>query len=354
MEPMTSEQTAAERAAEGEREAIDPEADSSETDAAESSDLAAGDLEAAEAEAAARTATGEDTEGDVDGDLARHDGDADYDPDIAAGAGGGRDSADSEASDSTGDDELDQASEIANISNREQTALARMLADGELMPAKPPEKLEWYGDEGPLVVFVHGGYFRPSVDRTYVRPTAQALADLGYRVVLPEYRRVPGDPDVALTDLADLARKLGEPAVWIGHSAGGFMALHRAFDDVDFLGVIALAPVADLTTTAEEHLGEDAVRNWMGATPQEDPETYRRLDPKVLAERRAAAGHPLDADARIFLLHGDLDVSVPVRQTVDFPAAKKVVECAHHFDLIDPESRHWREVCTALGRMVHA
>lgn len=335
MEPDTSENTAAERAAEQERDAIDPETD---------------DLEDAEAVAADRAEGAED-------DVACHDDDEDVavqDPQVPLEPTDPEDSDPDDSARDDSDDELDQASEIANISNREQTALARLLADGELMPAKPPEKLERYGVEGPLVVLVHGGYFRPSIDRTHARPTAQALAELGYRVVLPEYRRVPGDPDAALEDLADLARKLGEPAVWIGHSAGGFMALHRAFDDVDFTGILALAPVAELATTAEEHLGEDAVRNWMGATPQEDPEIYRRLDPKALAEERADAGRPLDADERIFLLHGDLDVTVPVRQTVDFPAAKKVVESAHHFDLIDPESRHWREVCTALGRMVGA
>lgn len=241
--------------------------------------------------------------------------------------------------------------ETERVSAREQTALSRLLSAGEVMPARPASELEEYGTQGPLVVFVHGGYFRPGIDRTHARPTADALAQLGYRVLLPEYRRIPGDPDAALDDLAALARELEEPAIWVGHSAGGFMVLHRAFDEVDFAGILALAPVAALTQTAEEGLGENAVVNWIGGTPAQVPQTYRRLDPTVLAADHSANGGAMASDPRISLLHGDLDVTVPVRQTADFPAPKQVLECAHHFDLIDPESRFWRDVAEELKRL---
>ena len=39
------------------------------------------------------------------------------------------------------------------------------------------------------LVVVHGGYFRPGVDRTHARPMARALVAAGWRVALAEYRR---------------------------------------------------------------------------------------------------------------------------------------------------------------------
>lgn len=349
---QTTNPTAAERAAERDREAPDPEADEiDELEAAEAVAAERLDVEDGVAERLDVKDGADEHRADEDAPEAAGSADDWLDPDQDVARHEAADEAETDPVDGEG---LDRASEAANISNREQTALARLLADGELMPAEPDDRVERYGEDGPLVVFVHGGYFRPGIDRTHARPTAKALAELGYRVLLPEYRRELGNPDAALTDLAELARSLDEPAVWMGHSAGGFLVLHRAFDDVDFRAIVALAPVASLAETAEEHLGEDAVRNWIGATPSEQPETYRRLDPQVLAATRAEQGQPLDADPRIFLLHGGLDVTVPVKQTIGFPAAKKVVEAAHHFDLIDPESRYWCEVCTTLQRLAHA
>ena len=44
----------------------------------------------------------------------------------------------------------------------------------------------------PLVVFVHGGFWRQAYDRRHARPLADALALEGYVVAVPEYRRVGG------------------------------------------------------------------------------------------------------------------------------------------------------------------
>lgn len=71
---------------------------------------------------------------------------------------------------------------------------------------------------------MHGGYFRPAIDRTHTRPMARALAQEGWLVVLAEYRRVPGDPNASTDDLTALDTHLRETghdvAARVGHSAG--------------------------------------------------------------------------------------------------------------------------------------
>ena len=98
----------------------------------------------------------------------------------------------------------------------EDDALDRLLAAGARIdsPSTPygpgPDHVhETYGPAAArTLVVVHGGYFRPGVDLTHARPMARALADLGWRVVLAEYRRVPGDPDATLEDLQRLDEHL--------------------------------------------------------------------------------------------------------------------------------------------------
>ncbi len=46
---------------------------------------------------------------------------------------------------------------------------------------------------GPLVIFVHGGFWQAAYDRAHAGPLAADLAARGYPVACPEYRRV-GQP----------------------------------------------------------------------------------------------------------------------------------------------------------------
>lgn len=234
----------------------------------------------------------------------------------------------------------------------EDEVLARLLEEGqqghtgavERYGASPDAVVERYGPEdAPAVVLVHGGYFRPGVDRTHSRPQARALAAAGWQVFLPEYRRVPGAACTASEDLAALDAYLRGQHVdvraWVGHSAGGTLALWRGLaPELPPVHVVALAPVADLDAAVAQRLGGDAVRDWVGAGPREAPMTYARLDPSRLAARAPEA---LD---HVHLVHGTRDASVPVGQTEDFPAARTLVPDAHHFDLIDPVSPHWPTV----------
>lgn len=238
----------------------------------------------------------------------------------------------------------------------EDETLTRLLEEGQLEDGTPVEHygpaadavFERYGPGGaPAVVLVHGGYFRPGVDRTHSRPQARALAAAGWQVVLPEYRRIPGAACTATEDLAAVDRHLRGQGVdvqaWVGHSAGAALALWRALaPDLPPVRVVALAPVADFDAAVAQRLGGDAVRDWVGARPQEAPMTYARLDPTRLADRAP------EALERIHLVHGTVDATVPVAQSEGFPAAVTLVPHAHHFDLVDPASRHWPTVLDVI------
>ncbi|OMH23687.1 hypothetical protein BKD30_11890 [Tersicoccus phoenicis] len=239
----------------------------------------------------------------------------------------------------------------------------------------PDQIAELFGpDDGPLVVVVHGGYFRPGTDRTHARPQARALAAEGYRVVLAEYRRVPGSPDDTVEDLRALDAALaavpgtalpgtaghvtsghgtsghGTAAAWVGHSAGGALVLLRALTaDLAPVPVLALAPVADLAVADRDHLGSDAVPDWIGGSPAEYPDRYARLDPQALLKSGSEPG------ASVTVLHGNRDTLVPVALTTDLPASPRlharILEGAHHLDLIDPDSPHWPAVLAELHRL---
>src|ERR1700678_2585830 len=49
------------------------------------------------------------------------------------------------------------------------------------------------GGPGPLVLFLHGGFWRAAYDRTHTGPLTDALADSGFVVCTPEFRRT-GQP----------------------------------------------------------------------------------------------------------------------------------------------------------------
>ena len=74
------------------------------------------------------------------------------------------------------------------------------VADVRLAPTSPPAR--------PLLVVVHGGFWRPHIDRMHVRPMTEALAAAGWATVTPEYRRVPGRPDLAVGDVHAAVRAI--------------------------------------------------------------------------------------------------------------------------------------------------
>ncbi len=202
--------------------------------------------------------------------------------------------------------------------------------------------------ERPLLVVVHGGFWRPEYDRRHVRPMTEALAAAGWTTVTPEYRRVPGRPDLAVGDVhaavgavADRPELAGRGIVLVGHSAGGHLVLQAAATlgapHVP-AGVLALAPVADLQVAQELRLDGDAVPAFLGT----DAATRRDLDPARLPS-------PV---MPVRILHGTGDVVVPVGVSESYlrhhPGAQLTRVTAGHFALIDPDGATWPAVLRAL------
>lgn len=246
---------------------------------------------------------------------------------------------------------------------REDAALASIVARAaRIEPGRtepygphPDQVIEWYAPlathASPLVL-VHGGFFRPTIDRSHLRPLARALADrLGAPVVLAEYRRVPGQPAAAVADLravSDLLEGLDEVAsIWVGHSAGGTLALQRALDPVrPGVTTLALAPVADLRSALSDELGGGAVREWLGARTAAKPSRYAHLDPvRLLAEL------PERGDL-IHCVHGQEDLTVPLSQSRSLGLSVIEVPGAHHYDVIDPDAPFFADLLSILAGSV--
>ncbi len=211
----------------------------------------------------------------------------------------------------------------------------------------------WLSEQGrnrPLVLFIHGGYWRPQVDRQHARPLAGELHSRGWAVGSVEYPRVPGEPDRAHHAVHEavhtLPRALGfDDVLLAGHSAGGQLALWLAstLPPESLRGVLALAPVADLTQAYELGLGEGAVADFFRSGPAERPD----LDPLRLPSPQVPTT----------VLHGADDTRVPLGISEDYAAAHPqvrltVVPGAGHFSLIDPQSPQWDAVPRALENLV--
>ena len=222
---------------------------------------------------------------------------------------------------------------------------------------------------GPLILLVHGGFWRPEYDRVHLRPAAEALAAAGWTTALIEYVRVPGKPDetvrdvgLALCEVPALTDRYDGRVIVLGHSAGAYLALlaasgpgqpparpvqaavsepATAHPAAKLSAVVALGAVADLRLADELNLDEGAVRAFIGA----DPVTRPDLDPRRLLPR-----------VPVTLVHGTDDAIVPPALAQSYarvhPGVRLVsVEGAGHYALIDPASAAWDTVLAELERL---
>jgi acetyl esterase/lipase len=203
----------------------------------------------------------------------------------------------------------------------------------------------------PLVLLLHGGFWRPAYDLSHMSPMAAALAAAGWTVANVEYRRVPGAPETTASDLRvaleTLPIRIGAHngrILLAGFSAGGHLALWLAAARAPLHAVLALAPVASLQQARQLQLSDNAVGEFFGATA-----TLQRWDPETL---------PYGA-APVFIVHGEADDTVPLdlsrRYMARHPLAQ-LMELAGtgHYALIDPDSRAWPSVLAALRRSAAA
>jgi len=183
------------------------------------------------------------------------------------------------------------------------------------------------------LVLLHGGYWRPLWDRTSLRPLAGALADAGHAVISLEYRRIPGDPDAMVRDIAmALAAISANEVTLIGHSAGGHLALWAAANISKVKKVVALAPVSDLQMTEELHLDEGAAADFLGCPASTRPD----LDPMTLSYK----------DVELIVIQGGQDIRVPVEMNRSFSQRHTRVKYLEfpdigHFEVIDPTNVLW-------------
>jgi acetyl esterase/lipase len=207
----------------------------------------------------------------------------------------------------------------------------------------------WHGRENrPVLVFIHGGFWRPEYDRVHARSLGAALSDLGWPVVSLEYRREPGNPDTTTSDIRTALEALPDLVdvhagyLLMGHSAGGQLALWAAatLNPVRLRAVVALAPVADLLMADQQHLDKGAVQAFIGGGVRND------LDPVHLPA----------SIAPVTLLHGVNDTVVPITLTESYYAAHptahfhRINHCGH-YELIDPQSDPYHTLTTELTRL---
>lgn len=200
---------------------------------------------------------------------------------------------------------------------------------------------------GSTVIVVHGGFWRARYDRTHAAPLAQALAQQGYHVAVPEYRRTgmpgggwPGTFEDVRAALAAIRADvdLPTPCVLVGHSAGGHLATWALSqpEGAGLLGAVSLAGCLDLALTARLGLSDDAAQALMGGGPDDLAGRYALADPAALAP----------APAPVHLVHGTDDADVPLAVSVSYQricaergttVALTVIPGGGHLILIDPD-----------------
>jgi acetyl esterase/lipase len=218
----------------------------------------------------------------------------------------------------------------------------------------------------PLVINIHGGYWRAKYSLDHAGHLCGALTAKGLATANLEYRRVGNEGGGWPGTFADIrsayhflvqtapAHNLDtERIVVMGHSAGGQLALCLAAHEPSLTRAISLAGVVDLQRAYQLHLSHDAVVEFLRGTPGEVPDHYREADPMELSIPQA----------RQWLIHGSADDTVPPDFSRDYAAAKRKrsgkekedvrlleIPGAGHFDVLDPRSEAWKTVeATALA-----
>ena len=208
-------------------------------------------------------------------------------------------------------------SDAADLS-RVATAPDQTLHYGDLPDHVVDLRLPSTDAARPLVVVVHGGFWKAEYDRAHAGPQSAGLAHAGYVVATVDYRRVgqagggwPGTFDdlAALTDAVPSLVAAALPGrvdtthtVLVGHSAGAHLAAwaaarHRLPEESPWhraapldLPVVSLAGVLDLEQS--DRLGPRRARGPEAARrqPASTPRPLCGREPRCPAAHRRAAG----------------------------------------------------------------
>ncbi len=225
----------------------------------------------------------------------------------------------------------------------------------ELPPPPADERISYgpaalhFGDlrlpdgEGPhpVLVFLHGGFWRARYNLEYGGHLCAAVTAAGFATWNLEYRRGedagggwPGTCDDVLRGVLHVRElaaiyplDLNRISV-AGHSAGGHLALWVAAQNaLPLRRAISLGGVADLQRAYDLRIGTDAVAEFLGRAP------FREVSPLDL----------LPFETPQVLIHGSADDIVPLEVAASFAEASSNarlvrLDGADHFDVIDPRS----------------
>lgn len=222
----------------------------------------------------------------------------------------------------------------------------------------------------PVVVIVHGGCWTARYGLHLMDAMAERLAELGLASWNIEFRRV-GQKDSAWPDTFDdvalalryvdnLSDKYDlntDRVILVGHSSGGHLVLWLAIQvassklgsELTIRGVVALAPVADITAvaTTEGYACRESLDGLMGGTYADYPQRYRAASPASMD----------NIDIPLIVVSGDQDDIIPSQHVQNFADAVKktgntvrhiVVSPSGHFEMITPAATVWAEIETVI------
>ena len=205
----------------------------------------------------------------------------------------------------------------------------------------PSQVAELFAPEGEprgVAVVIHGGFWRAAYDRHLMDELCRDLVARGWAAWNLEYRRLGdgGGWPATFDDVEAGIRAIGAPAVAIGHSAGGHLALWAAARGL-VGGAVSQSGVTDLAEAARLGLSRGVVRELL------PPDAYALASPAELL--------PLGVPQ--LLVHGEVDDIVPVELSRSYHAAAIAAGDAvdlvtlpgvGHFEHLDPSSDAWRAV----------
>jgi acetyl esterase/lipase len=219
----------------------------------------------------------------------------------------------------------------------------------------------------PVVVLVHGGYWRSRYSRHLMRWLAYDLARRGFAAWNISYRGVdepgggwPGtlqDVAVAVDLLAALSTchclDLGR-VVSLGHSAGGQLSLWLAARPglpagapgagprVRVCAAVSQAGVVDLAAADAADLSHGATAALLGGSAEQVPARYRLASPI----ERLPLGVPQ------LVLHGQGDTSVPIAQSRGYVSAARAA--GDPVELVEfPDTGHFEMLRPAAQQLAH-
>lgn len=231
----------------------------------------------------------------------------------------------------------------------------------------------------PVVVVMHGGFWRSKYTLEHIGHLCAALTAQGVATWSLEYRRIGDEGGAWPNTMLDVGRgtdhlreiageyrlDLGRVIV-IGHSAGGHLAAwvagrHRLPEGdelympspLPLVGCVPLAGVVDLKMCWSMRLSDGVVEDLLGGSPTRVPGRYDAASPASL----------LPLGVKQVLIHGTADSNVPYEISKSYIERAKALgddatlitlKGAGHFEVINPQSNEWPVVQETVLGLVRA